>query len=196
MSAPVYADLISFTTPVDSKTQSGFVPLFDPTLGTLREIDFSASGGGFSWVLVSPMFEAGQYSYSYDTSFLFVRSSPPYGQFELPRSMPGYRDYSTAVLSYPSSMLSPPTPFSISDTIGAGLDWFYGSGLANLQMAQRVHIAEAATQSGITYSSGTATVTYVYTPQTSAVPELPSSVLLAGLGLLTVVGSRVCRRYR
>jgi hypothetical protein len=175
MTAPVDGGSITYITGVDSKTQSGFVPLFDPRLGRLQEVDFSANGSGTALTAVFPPIGPGEYRYVYRTEFDFL---VPLGGFGPILST----NFGTGFLDVPMSSVESSTPFNVSETFTVGIGSFYGTGLANLTLNQFTSILDAQNQSGITLASGVATVTYVYTA-----PE-PSSLLLICLGLLTVAG--------
>jgi hypothetical protein len=175
---------ITYTAPLTS----GTVPLFDPNLGTLLEVDFNATGNGGATIefLNSPTVSG---SYSQFEGFTFLEpggNSLVVGPF-LANTTP----FSTttglvfASGSFNISTVLDPSAFFILDGHGT----FF-----NPQIDQTFQVS-AVTDPFIiqgNFASGTATVTYVYSP---IVPE-PSSAVLAGIGLASAMGLGYGRRRR
>src|SRR4051794_10299192 len=122
------AESITYNVVLNTKTQPGFVPLFDPSLGTLREVIFSASGSAGAEVHVLPdPISAGTYRQIVDIVFITL----PNGFTVL-----GSQDLSVDfTLDPPTSSFTVGTEFSISSDILTGLDRFQETGSANIQIA-------------------------------------------------------------
>jgi hypothetical protein len=124
----VDAASITYSFDLDSKFQPGFFPQFLPTLGTLLELDFSATGGGGAEFLVSPPVFDGTYNFT--VSFMFTGLNPP---FSFPAPASSSEDLSFSFPT-PTSVLDLAGAFNVSGSTTSGLDFFYGGDRINAQI--------------------------------------------------------------
>jgi hypothetical protein len=172
---------ITYTAPLDSVTQPGFIPQFDPNLGTLLEVDFSATGSGGATILVNPPVTSGTYRQTW--SFAFISSNT---FIELPT----FVDNSTFSFKTPTFFVNLGGNYDFSDSITFGLASFYGNRVFNLQIGgpgPPFFITSPPVQQSIIGSKGatafgTATVIYIYTISAPPSAGMAGTALLAGLG--------------
>lgn len=165
---------ISYGVGTDSHLQAGFLPPFDPTLGTLTDVTYSGTATAFKdFRLQEP-----QASVSYIAGAGFILegsglSSPPppilgppvyNGTFDTTGLLPG----ETFRISH---------DFSFSGDLGAS-SFFVEAHSINLQIVGVIQ-AEDTQDAGLDYAYGVLTFTYTY----ATVPE-PPSLLLAGIAVL------------
>jgi hypothetical protein len=174
----VGAESLTYAVPLSSKFQNGFAPRFDPGLGTLTEVDFSASGGYGAEFLGGGNFDAmgrGSGTYERTIGFLFL-TNPALELSDRQTGLPYDSLYGLATIS---------DTFSVTRTLTSSLGGFIGTGAYNVQSKVSIiadHVApEHEPFGGL---SGTATITYVYT---TAVPE-PASFVMAGTAVLAGLG--------
>jgi hypothetical protein len=176
---------ISFSASLSTKTQPGFVSQFNPSLGTLTEVDFTAAGRGGSLVTASAS------SVPFSGTFLFSESF--FGVF--PGGGFDFGSYIASGLPFTSlgGGVDLEANFNFSTALTTGLTGFIGTGVINLQTSEFAEITSPAVQQSLYLSaaSGIATVTYQYTP--AAVPE-PPGLVTAGIAMLAGMGFRLCRR--
>jgi hypothetical protein len=195
---PVEADSITYTTHLDSKFQDGYFPLFDPSYGTLYEVDFRPTGEGGALVAFSPYVTITNGTFT--ATFVFalftpgnvLMVGPSVETSSFSTSIPGLVDLSgsgsgsasyTGDLSYFELKNGYPTQF-------------------NVQIATDFSITSPTLDSQRVVddfgASGSATLTFFFTPAvSSAIPE-PSSLVLAGTGFAAALGlvSWLKRRWR
>lgn len=184
------AESIAYTVPLSTKFQDGFPPRFNPTLGTLTEVDFSASGNYGGTFLVGGSGDAtGRRDGTYERTigFLFETGNPWLELSDRQTGLPFSAQYGLTTIS---------DTFRVAQTLTSSLGGLVGTGTYNLQSNISIvtddgtQLRPAPPSGGL---SGTATVTYVYTAAPSANPE-PASLVMAGTA--SVVGLVIWWRRR
>jgi hypothetical protein len=182
------AGSVTYTVPLDSKTQPGFLPQFDPALGTLTELDISATGGAGGTFDAIP--DVSTVAFSQTVMFAFTSAEPPFliGLGEV---------VTTSSVSFPTptGVLDLGSGFTFNTTITSGLNSFLGTDLFNMQVGAQIAVTSTAPPAqvderlGTSFAVGTATVTYVYVPE-------PSSAVIAGTASGVILCYWLCGRMR
>lgn len=178
------AGSLTYVVPIDTVTQPGFLPEFNPMLGTLLSVGVVADvSAGSEFLLQDPVS-----SVEVSASINFVRF-PPTGFLLDLGSVSGSatEDFSTpqffvnAVVDIDSAYFMPANSLSS----------FYGTDVLNVQaMAQ---VSAEGQQIGVPSAEGSLTVTYTFSG--AGVPE-PSSLLIAATGAVVLFGYGCWRRFR
>jgi hypothetical protein len=117
---------VTYTTAINTLTQPGFIPQFNPDLGTLLEVDFSATGSAFAIIQVDPPVTSGTYRLA--MSFLLI---PHQGSLI---GLGGFQSNSTFSFTTPTREVVLSSNFDSSNSITSGLASFYGNEVYNLQV--------------------------------------------------------------
>lgn len=186
------AGSLTYSVDVNTVTQDGFLPEFNPTMGQLSSIDVVANvmaGGDF--IFQNPVSSV---EVSADVELLAI---PPTG----PAFVFAY-DIGNAVtenFSTPTYGIDPEininTTYSIS---GNWLNSFYGTDVLNVQADPFVVVYDQDAQEyGYPFAVGSLMVTYNFVdagvPDPPGAPE-PSSILMIGIGMIVVLGCRIRKR--
>jgi hypothetical protein len=175
---------ISYGVHTESQAQAGFLPQFDPTLGTLTDVTYSGNAGvGQEFLLPEP-----HSGVSYRTAVGFQLIGPT-GELG-----PGFGSgFSYDTVDTAGAPLVPFVSFSISANesfsgdLGAS-SFFLGNNRINVQIVPLIF--GDGQLGGVPWGSGYVTFTYTY----AAVPE-PPSVLLAGIAVLLPLSRIVKKRF-
>jgi hypothetical protein len=173
---------ISYSTGVNSMTQSGRVPQFDPTLGTLTDVTYSGTasvGGGYIFPFSTE--PPASVSYRAAVGFELIDWSPyEVGPVFLSPWSSGTID-TAGVMGF-----SITHDFSLSGDLGAS-SFFLGNGLINVQIGPFILVAAQLLY--VPWATGNVTLTYTY-----VVPE-PSSLFLAGIAVFLPLSLIVKKRF-
>jgi hypothetical protein len=183
---PAWGDVIIYHFALDSRTQPGMAPQFDPSLGTLREVDlsFDETFGGSAFVAAAGPF----------TGY----ASAVVGNVVTPRGLSLNPTPATLVMPFAPNTgnFQGTVAYTRQLTDPGQLSGFLGGSTVGIQIAssQPSYTITSGTVFGspqtISYgSSGTGSLTYTYT---AAVPE-PSPLVLMVVGLACAAGWRWIR---
>jgi hypothetical protein len=177
------AGSLTYWVPIDTVTQEGWLPEFNPMLGRLVSVgvvaDVSASGAFFLQDAVSSV------DVSADVSFIGVQPTGPLLNLG---SVSGFatEDFSTPVDFVSVEIEMGATYF----VLGTALRSFYGTGDVNVQAILDLGVSDEAEPGSRPYSQGSFTVTYTF-----VAPE-PSSLVIAATGAVVLLGYGCWRRFR
>ena len=120
--------MITYGFGINLKTQLGFVPLFDPDLGQLREVVVTASGAVSQTLHFNEPVSSGTYRQT--VALLFI---PPSSGGGIIGNQTKTVDF---INSPPTNTVVIGTDFSIGSDYVSSLDFFQGHGTANIQTAR------------------------------------------------------------
>jgi hypothetical protein len=187
------SDSITYSNiPLFTKTQPGYVPEFDPSLGVLTEVIYHVVGGFGKEFEVNPFPAPPLLDYTDVISLILFRYDGDGGDAFSVSRRGTVQDIGPLD---PYINISDQFDFTGTQTDAFSLSRLYGTSFLSVQLV--VMISENAPNvfpiniiPGLELASGTASVTYVYT---AAVPE-PSGVILGSLSLALLGGLAVVRR--
>jgi hypothetical protein len=165
------ADSISYSTYANSRTNTGLLPQFDPNLGTLIRVDFSASGNDAGDVSVTSTNTGAAGTFSGSIAFE-IEGGGDLGATSVSGSF--------SILPFQESIDLDPN-FSVSDSFTNGLGVFEGLNSLNMLITASLGASEGFVHDPIAFAE--MSVTYIY-ESAGSVPEPPSLVL----GTISLVG--------
>lgn len=183
--AAARAEMVSYSTPTGTAVLRPVLPQFDPSLGTLTRVDFTASGSVDLRTTLTgdPSVGVGRYTQRVDIGGVF----PPIGSAPIASSV------ASISFQYPpfTSIFNLGGSYFTSPSFTGDLGRWVGTGQVALGLDYTITLTNPprGVITGPTMASGIASVTYTYTP----VPE-PAGVLLLGAGLATLGAAAVAGR--
>jgi hypothetical protein len=175
---------ISYNVDVVYNGQTGFLPQFDPSLGSLTSVTYSGNVGVFNDFL----FDQLQSSVSYDAAAQF--DLVLFGALET--SFSGGNQLGTLSFNPPTYSAQISANVSESGSLDVA-SYFYGTRLINVQVGPNISVDVPATGlqgKGFQGANGTLTFTYTY----AVVPE-PPGLVLASISALLPLYLIVRRRF-
>ncbi len=161
--------------------QSGFLPQFDPSLGSLTGVTYSGNVEVFSELgLDEPQSSVSYVSYNATAQFALVYP----GQEEFPPGLSAGNTIGTVSIGPRDSFVDVSANVSVSGSVAPySYSPFYGTGLINVQVGPNITLDVPANNTGFDGAEEELTFTYTYIPYV-VVPEPPGLVLASIAALL------------